>query len=257
MGLLLFVLILTTALLVHELGHAVAMINNGVQIKSMGLGLPLGKPIFQSKWERFPGVNFEIHPLLLGAFVQPSKAGAAHMETLPYKAKADIYAAGAWANILFFMGISLFVNTPHAMITGAAIKSANLAIMILIFIALIVMRDFVRRYLLPIIGIAWFALVLHLIFQNPLNSVSGPIGIIGTAKKESVNIMATIYFGGYISLMLGLFNAIPIYPLDGGKIVELFFKNEKARQVFRSLGTVTFLIIILLAFTTDFVNLLR
>ena len=253
MGLILFILILTTALAVHELGHAVVMVNNGVELRRIGLGFPLGRPLFQWQWKRFPGINFEIHPLLLGAFVEPTTKGSRHMKSLSYKAKADIYAAGAWANIVFYLVVSLMVGLfflDQGLNHTAYARTAGICAALLLF------RHFFRRYLLPIIGLVWFGLILYLISQDPLETVSGPVGIVAMAKDQSVNVVATILFGGYISLMLGLFNAIPVYPLDGGKIVEIFFKNDKARQVFRAIGMATFLSIILLAFATDFINLL-
>jgi len=124
-------------------------------------------------------------------------------------------------------------------------------------VALVLFRHFLWRYILPFAGLVWFGVLVYLVAQNPLDSVSGPIGIVTIAKKESVSLSSTALFGGYISLMIGLFNMIPIYPLDGGKIIELLFKQRKARDIFRRISIVTILSILVLAFTSDFINLLK
>ncbi|MBT6690747.1 site-2 protease family protein [Candidatus Parcubacteria bacterium] len=254
MGLLFFLLIITLVLTVHELGHAWVMTQNGVKIKRMGLGFPIGKPIFKFHWQKFPDVTFVIYPIPLGAFVEPTPEGVIFMENLPYKNKADIYGAGPWANIVFACIIWLIVATCFI---GNGANYPAYARIAGLCVALVLFRHFLWRYILPFAGLVWFGVLVYLVAQNPLDSVSGPIGIVTIAKKESVSLSSTALFGGYISLMIGLFNMIPIYPLDGGKIIELLFKQRKARDIFRRISIVTILSILVLAFTSDFINLLK
>lgn len=63
-----------------------------------------------------------------------------------------------------------------------------------------------------------------------------------------------IYLGGYISLSLGIFNLLPLPPLDGSKILRYFLKG-KAREVMYNIEQYS-TIILLLLFITDIPRLI-
>jgi Zn-dependent protease len=82
-----------------------------------------------------------------------------------------------------------------------------------------------------------FALVCHLIFPGlPLEIIRGS-SILGFFLGTVV----------YINLLLGLFNLIPIPPLDGSKIFALLLP-EKSAEIYMSLQSMGFLILIFLLF---------
>jgi Zn-dependent protease len=84
----------------------------------------------------------------------------------------------------------------------------------------------------------FFALVCHLIFPGlPLEIIRGS-SILGFFLGTVV----------YINLLLGLFNLIPIPPLDGSKIFAQLLP-EKTAEVYMSLQSIGFLILIFLLFS--------
>lgn len=86
------------------------------------------------------------------------------------------------------------------------------------------------------IKMVWDSLFGMLTGRFPLSSVSGPIGatqIITTAAKTSVYTLLYIFI--VISMNLGVFNLIPILPLDGGHILfsvyEWIFRKPVPKKV--------------------------
>lgn len=113
LGILVGLLILTLLVVVHELGHAIAAVKNGVVVEEFGIGFP--PTIFRKKLKN--GVNFSINLLPLGGFVKlkgendsASKKGDYGAATFAQKTK--ILFAGVLANwlvaIILLSGLSLF-----------------------------------------------------------------------------------------------------------------------------------------------------
>jgi Zn-dependent protease len=85
--------------------------------------------------------------------------------------------------------------------------------------------------------VLFFALICHLFFP-------------GLSLSTITNSSLLGFFVGtvvYINLMLGLFNLLPIPPLDGSKIFALLLPEGTA-QAFMSLQSIGFLILIFLLF---------
>ena len=92
---------------------------------------------------------------------------------------------------------------------------------------------------------------IFLTIRNPLDSLSGPIGIVTLANQNSTTLKNSIEFGGILSFSIGMFNLLPIYPLDGGQTISLFFekiKLNKAKKYFKIIGLVS--IVLLIGITT-------
>jgi regulator of sigma E protease len=63
-----FLIILSILVIVHEFGHFIVGKINGIKIEEFALGLPFTKPIFSKK---FPdGMKLSLYPLLFGGFVK-------------------------------------------------------------------------------------------------------------------------------------------------------------------------------------------
>lgn len=97
--------------------------------------------------------------------------------------------------------------------------------------------------------------------EAELGSVIGMSQELGNVALENNNSMFWIYLAAY-SLMLGVFNLIPIVPLDGGKIVlesyVLIFRkqpNKKVEDFFLYAGILIVLSIIILGTYNDIVKL--
>jgi len=66
-GIVLIVLWIMISLIIHELGHLLALRKNHVQIQEIGLGIPL--PRITASFEK-RGIVFKLSPLLLAAYVK-------------------------------------------------------------------------------------------------------------------------------------------------------------------------------------------
>ena len=112
-GILVGLLILTILVVVHELGHAIVAIRNGVIVEEFGIGFP--PTIFRKKLKN--GINFSINLLPIGGFVKlqgendsANKKGDYGAATFAQKTK--ILFAGVFSNwliaIVLLTSLSLF-----------------------------------------------------------------------------------------------------------------------------------------------------
>lgn len=112
-GILVGLLILTILVVVHEFGHAIVAIRNGVIVEEFGIGFP--PTIFRKKLKN--GINFSINLLPIGGFVKlqgendsANKKGDYGAATFAQKTK--ILFAGVFSNwliaIVLLTSLSLF-----------------------------------------------------------------------------------------------------------------------------------------------------
>src|SRR3989304_9743569 len=89
---LIFILLLSILVLVHELGHFLAARILGIGVEEFAFGLPFTKPLIKF---RFRGTQYAIYPVLFGGFVrlageegqEPGKSG----EEKEYRKKSYWY----------------------------------------------------------------------------------------------------------------------------------------------------------------------
>ena len=103
--LLVFVVVLGTAILIHELGHFLAARAVGVRISELGIGLP-PRLVTIGTWA---GANITLNWIPLGGFVKPDgefdpsvKGGLAGSSPL---ARLGIFGAGSIANLLLCLAL--------------------------------------------------------------------------------------------------------------------------------------------------------
>jgi len=113
LSILLFILVLCTAIIFHEFGHLLVAKKAGVEIESFGIFFP---PRI-AKLFTWKGTNFYLNSIPLGGYVQPKVInGASSIElTTPFR-KVAIYLAGVTANLvlafLCFFSYFAMVGTP-------------------------------------------------------------------------------------------------------------------------------------------------
>jgi len=245
----------------HELGHAWAMRAVGVPIRTISLlGFPAFKlPYFswqyQPKWQESP-ISIQIHTLLLGAYVEPDAEG---MKALSVRDSAFVSGAGPFASFVY--GI---VMLSAAMISvapsGAWIFiSATLIVLALMY----ALRRFICQYVVLVLGIAMLVLLLVFGFSHPQEmavSMGGPVKITQqfhaeytTAVVNKHEMFIAFFLPGFLSIALGLTNALPIIPLDGGHIAEAYLSkvNKRAGEIFSKAGFVLFLILMVASIGGD------
>lgn len=257
MHLFIFLFLVFLTLLAHELGHAFAMRSRGLLIRRIGIGIPIpGIPTYTLK-KVFPGAVISISPLLVVAFVKPRKEAEIILDILPHRYSALINGAGILANIFF----ALLIFSIWAM---SAIKAdTNLGtiflfyfVVVLISAGLWIWRDYFCRYLLPIFG-PILMIAVCLILLTGRGEIIGPIGITQEATKLK-GIWEYIAYAGDVSLGFAMINCLPIFPMDGGRILGAILRDNgflKLDSFFKHWSTLVFLIFFGIVIVKDFLRL--
>jgi membrane-associated protease RseP (regulator of RpoE activity) len=83
--------------------------------------------------------------------------------------------------------------------------------------------------------------------------IGGPISVFHMIIQNSITIIDTLYFSALISIFVATTNILPIYPLDGGRIMHSFLRNKNAcvAKIYRDATIMVFLAIIGLTFAVD------
>lgn len=131
MSILIFILVLSFLVLIHELGHFIAAIRSGVIVEEFGIGYP-PKAIRLFTWR---GTNFTLNWIPFGGFVrmkgeEGTIEGASEQKSEP---GGEFHAADTWKKLLiilagpgvnFFFGVLVFAalftwsGIPHMLTEG-------------------------------------------------------------------------------------------------------------------------------------------
>jgi membrane-associated protease RseP (regulator of RpoE activity) len=225
--LLVFVLVVVS-IIIHELAHAIAMHKYGIAIKEISLGLgklfrlgPFRHPKF------FGGAGVYATPLLLGASVSPYPTEYKRMEDMPLATRLDVYCAGPWSNIIF--GIILLFT--YGLITPGFRTSLFQTLLGLVLLLLIWctynrhLRKLINHIVLPSIGMALLVFVVCGLLSAPTETVGGPIMMASSTRQYVTGLSAAIFAGAFFSISIGIFNLLPLFPLDGGRIVKAYLET--------------------------------
>ncbi|MBI2047548.1 MAG: site-2 protease family protein [Parcubacteria group bacterium] len=249
----------------HELGHAYAMRKCGVSIKKIGLlGIPIKWVPYLNKEILFFGqlTRFEIHPLIIGAFVEPEEEG---IKALSMRDRVYIFGMGPLASML--IGAILLT------IAGTATKSFSIAgfqinLLLWMPVAIVFMIVFARQccqYIIPFLGIVLMGnLLLSLATHPETDVIGGPVTVVNTVTElyqrlADMGIFVAPFIAGLISILIGLTNMLPLVPLDGGLILHAYLNalHAKIGHWFMRVGFALFIGIIILALSSDFKILIR
>lgn len=251
-GLILFLLLISVA--IHEFGHGYVMRKKGIPLKEVGLGLPISRlPSYKKKIFGLP-ITFNL--LLLGAYVEPTRNGEKRISKLSIRDQAHIAGAGVLGNIIFGLILLLIV----ALFLSSKIMLIKTLCIIIPAVALWYWQEVFCLYILPILGVlmAWL-LAFH--FATSTESLVGPIGMAASAKSYGINNLKEVFiFAASCSLGIGLFNSLPIPPLDGGRIAKLIIKQssfKKAWSVYSLMGTLFLIGLTIWVLLKDIYHLFR
>lgn len=265
------VFIILFAILVHEIGHVIAMRKCGVWVNELGIGLPFGKSIgwtFRSK--KYPGKTFRLslYPALVGAFVKPEK-GWENFERLSYRDQAFIYGGGVMGNLVLITGaialMGLLVPAGHVLtvafepfgrlrITGEYLWYGILATGILLRFA----RS-ITRFLFPLgagaILVFYIKVLSTLSFGTFVERSGGVFTIAQMGSTLPLKLPAMIYFAAFVSYLLALTNLLPFYPLDGALPIKTLgekYLPKKVCAAFLNVGFVCLLVLLVFSTAGDF-----
>lgn len=238
-GFILFVLCLS----IHELGHAFAMRKNGVEMSEICLFGLTGPKLASFKIKRFFGeTEITIRPLVpLGAFVRP----VSDFSELPKNKQVDIAAAGIENN--FYFGFALLAITSLTQGGFFAVLILTLATL-LIFL----LFRFAKAGFIIFLGLATIALTSYTIAKDV--SSAGSVISIGKMIHGQADLYAVVTLGGAISISLGLMNAMPLFGLDGHRILNLYLP-ERFRRVTDPIAGIAMIALIILALGNDIISL--
>ncbi len=176
------------------------------------------------------------------------------IEALPYRESAAIFGAGPLANLLFWLAVFFLEPFFDPGVSLANPQNQLIATATFSLIAFVIYaRKALSAYVVPLLGLATIALVVFALLKFGSQAVGGPVSIVKAAGKSSSNFVSALHFAGFMSLNLALFNALPIYPLDGGKIVDKLVGRlgERTQNIFRMFGIALVLALILGVILSD------
>jgi len=254
------VFIIIFSVFLHELGHALYMKKYGVPIEIFSIGLPFPIKIKFSSKKILGGATLQFTPLLLGAFVQPTEKGEKKMSQLPYGQQADIYGAGPLANILFGGILLLIIYIILAIDRSGLLWNYKLLVTMGGAVAMLFLgRKLFSRFLLLPIGWFLFAITAWLMYQEPMKAMQGPVSTIKFVGEYSTGVYEAVLVAAVISIAIGVTNALPLYPFDGGRIMGAALKNqsEGLQITFKVTTGILAASLIAIALFGDFIKFVR
>ncbi|MBT2730356.1 site-2 protease family protein [Bacillus sp. ISL-75] len=190
-------LILYLIIILHELGHLLAAKTMNLPITVFSIGI--GPNLYSFE---FKGISFEFKLIPGRGFV---KTDAEKEENLPLYQKCIFYLGGIFVNILsFFVGLSIFfVQQGQSVLESFKIVYQKFIALISLYYSFITQLKFTDIY-------------------TPERDLENSIGLYISAAD-----IAQEFWLGFaaISIVLALFNLIPIPVLDGGRVVLAIFNS--------------------------------
>lgn len=192
------ILLLAGTIIIHEFGHLVAAKKLGIPVLEFSVGF----------WKKLAGIKIKdteinLRILPLGGFVRPDEEALA---AAPTWKRILILLAGPVMNLaaaVAVLAIGIFC------IYASQVPLANLPQLLLIGIQ----QGFVLVG--EIIKLTGTALA-----GEGVNALSGPVGYVASAgAAQDVSALTGLIVAAALSVGIGLFNLLPIPPLDGGQIV--------------------------------------
>lgn len=137
MSIILFILVLSFLIFIHELGHFVAAVKSGVVVEEFGIGYP-PKAFKLFTWR---GTDFTLNWIPFGGFVRmKGEEGPVEGESKPKTKGGEFFTADAWKKLLiilagpgvnFFFGVIVFAavftrsGIPHLLTEGRIAQVAE------------------------------------------------------------------------------------------------------------------------------------
>ena len=239
-------------LIVHEGAHAFAMRRLGVPLKEAGLGIPI--PFLpHAAWMLRNGLRLTLHPLFIGAYVMATQEGEKIINDFPYYKKTFVAGAGVVSNIAFGCFIAAaWLVTQDAFLSAAAYLLVTA--FLLRFIRL------VSAYGVPLLSVIMATMLVLSVLSSSSSDGSnearlvGPIGI-GELTTRISSLDQAIQLAIVLSFAIGLINALPLHPLDGGHIVDAFLVKIAVprwiQTMYARISFSLFILLIVLVWSSD------
>jgi regulator of sigma E protease len=261
MAIIIFIIVLSVLVLVHEAGHFFVAKYFDIRVDEFGLGYPpKAKKLF-----RWKGTDFTLNWLPFGGFVrifgenptdEPIQGDSLDKTGDNFQSKnrgiqSAVLVAGVISNLIF----AWFLLTIVLMIgingdVGSLVRYN-------IFGALwhgFLTTSKVGWLLIQALGqFIWGAIHGH----ASLADVVGPVGLVGFVGQASAEgISYLLYFVALISINLAIVNMLPFPALDGGRLLFVIIESIRRKpinpKVFNILNTTGFALLVILMVVVTF-----
>lgn len=245
-------------LIVHEYGHYRAMIASGMKVDVFSIGF--GTRLFG--WRSPLGTDFRFCAIPLVGYVQP--APGAFDKVSPSTAQWISFSGPLWnAHLAFVVGLvctygfgtSFDVIAPYVQWAPHALQP--LAQSLLVSYGLLLFAPFYILYLVCQQGTEFFGNML-----GPIGTVK--VGVQSTVAASAGPGLLGALFKGWlryvimVSVSIGGFNLLPLFPLDGGHIVVYFMRRASPKfasrfeKPFKVVTSIVMLIFVAVVLASDF-----
>lgn len=250
MSIVIFLIILSVLVIVHEAGHLWAAKSAGMRVDEFGIGFP---PRI-SKLFSWKGTNFYLNALPFGGYVRifgenPEEEGAS--------TRGDSFLSKSMPRQILVLLSGVLANFVLAWV----LLSIVLMIGILAFDQGFVHYGFFEAIwhgLLTTGKITWLTIeglgtLLAGLFSGhaDLTGVVGPVGLISLTKHVAgEGFVYLLYFTALISVNLSIINLVPLPALDGGRALIVFIEWARGKnispKVFNAINIASFVLLIIL-----------
>lgn len=246
MSVIIFLIILSVLVVVHEAGHLFAAKSGGIRVDEFGLGFPPKiKKLFS--WR---GTDFFLNLLPFGGYVKIYGESPQEGEAM----SADSFGAKSRARQVLVLVSGVLANFALAWVLFSVIQ----------MIGIESQDGFVKRGFFDAIWhgllttgkITWLTvesvwqLIVGALFGTAdFTGVVGPVGLVGLVGTVSkAGFVYVLYFAALISVNLGVINLVPIPALDGGRVfiilIEALTGKKVSPKAFNIMNTVSFFFLI-------------
>ena len=228
MTIIIFLIILSALIFVHEMGHLLAAKYFGIRVDEFGFGYPpRAKKLFT--WR---GTLFTLNWLPFGGFVKIFGENPNELAQSPDSfqnknrgVQALVLAGGVIFNFIF-----------AAILLAIAYKSCSLGLS----------NTFYFTYE-----------TIKAIFDFSIENVAGPVGIVGiVGEAAKFGFSSLLILTALISINLAIINLLPFPALDGGRLFFLLIEKIKGSRInpkfSNTANTVGFVLLILLMVVITF-----
>ena len=242
------------ALTVHELAHGLAMNHCGVQIQAFGLGMPFPRWLTLSLSLGESRPELRLNPLVLGAYVIPTEAGAKRIFSLEFSRRAIICGSGPLASFAFALLLFVVVDVSRGYTSVLTLISGG----VILLACTLQVRFFTT--VLPILGFLALIYIVYSVATSPESeSMGGPVLIWILIKQAAENWEGAVRIAAVLSFLWGMTNLVPLPPLDGGGIVVAGLESRGYRRAamwLRGVGLGVFVVTLIVVLQNDLDRLL-
>ncbi|OHB04893.1 MAG: hypothetical protein A3B16_01630 [Candidatus Zambryskibacteria bacterium RIFCSPLOWO2_01_FULL_45_43] len=233
MSLIIFIIILSALVIVHELGHFLVARFFGIRVDEFGIGFPpRAKKLFLWK-----GTPFTLNWLPFGGFVKIFGENT-HLET-------EFPSA---------LGNSVSKSSDSFQNKNRGIQAAVLmgGVVFNFLFAWLLLAIVYRSLYIGLSNTLMFTSeTIKAILHFTLAEVSGPLGIVGiVGEASSYGFSSLLILTALISINLSVINLVPIPALDGGRLlfvgIEAVTRRKIKPAIFNFLNLAGFALLILL-----------